>query len=677
MRIFESFASKLWEMNYQPVPIEPGTKILRVKNSNEIFYKNLLSINTLESYIESHGDWHIGVACGDPSGGLVCIDFDYEGFEDSERTRNILEGIIPSSPVRKKGKKGFSVFFRAEGFSRKTRHIKRNGKPFVDIIGNGAFTVLPPSNHSEGIDYHWLTPDTLLTVQINELPILTPQNIQLIEELGEMKFNEEDEFIFQSSRHERVFGFIYKQSDWVESIDDLIKQVISFDEKINSLDPKGPYFSDSKYSNGKTPNEIAEKLTKRVCDWKTRRKKEIGITWAIGKTSKNYAQGKKQSTKYEDFCSFFEHNYPDSRVDLITKIPYLNLNGKRVPCEKDIKDIVESQVSEVGLAVTYVNRHINRWFSEKEKKLLIDFKKWDGIDWIDKMVSHLSILNISHEFSSEIFKEWMGKMINRAFNSSVQNKFIILKGDQGIGKDTFIKHLVRSLDMYESEIVIDRDKKENYKTLTSLICAQIPEFDETHKLELSVLKSIITSEKVNFRGSFEKYSVHRTPHASFISSANFDNLLRDHSGNRRFVIFDIASINWDFLLSIKSEDILAQAYHLYKIKYKASKAALDIMASYIKEATPPNPEDSFLLECAQIIKDVRDGKVTQLRNAFTSGFTTGVTDKITWSMISNSIANVARTYGYQMGRIQRILKKSGFSFNRGGTIYYTVPEKFE
>ena len=57
--------------------------------------------------------------------------------------------------------------------------VEHQPKPVrvVDLLAHGRQTVLPPTIHPD-IDraYEWLTPDTLITVGISDLPVL-PDNV--------------------------------------------------------------------------------------------------------------------------------------------------------------------------------------------------------------------------------------------------------------------------------------------------------------------------------------------------------------------------------------------------------------------------------------------------------------------------------------------------------------------
>lgn len=105
-----------------------------------------------------------GLACGAASK-IVAVDVDCEG-----EIRLLIESLLPPSPCRKVGKRGFTAFYRYE--RQQSTRVHHNGTTIVEILSTGRQTVLPPSMHPDNIQYKWLTPDTLLDIPASELPSL-------------------------------------------------------------------------------------------------------------------------------------------------------------------------------------------------------------------------------------------------------------------------------------------------------------------------------------------------------------------------------------------------------------------------------------------------------------------------------------------------------------------------
>lgn len=106
--------------------------------------------------------------------GLMALDFDQGGA-----VLRALEEALPRSPVKKKGLKGYTSFYRFNG--EPCRSWDANGERAVDLLSDGRQTVLPRSPHPAGVTYEFITLDTLEDFDISQLPILPDNYATLID----------------------------------------------------------------------------------------------------------------------------------------------------------------------------------------------------------------------------------------------------------------------------------------------------------------------------------------------------------------------------------------------------------------------------------------------------------------------------------------------------------------
>lgn len=662
MGAFGDWAKNYYDKGFSVLPVNPESKLCSVEQWSKIFSYNFPTENDQEYYLLKYGDHDMGLATGESSG-VIGIDFDYEGMADAKAIEDLVLGALPLSPCIKKGNKGWTRFYRFDG-DVKNAGINRFGVRMVDVLATGRLTVLPPSNHKkEGVTYKWMGSVELLDIEDDDLPFINSKHIEQLKEISGY-----DNSIFKEgmlsnvSRHDRVVGFILRYSDQATDIEDLIHKTIEYDALANGNEAKGPYLNDPKYLNGKSGYEFTKELAERIIQWKSKKRSEKGIVWELGKYPKLHAQGKKASTNYEDFKTFFQFNYPDVRFDKIRRSAFTYSNQlKRWEPIDNIREIIESQAAEAGLSPSYVNRHLQRWLAELDPRLTIDIKRWHGKDVLGEMISKLKINNISEPHVEELFKEWFANIFRRLFDTEKreQNAMIILKGNQGIGKDSFINYLFSGLEHYFSEIELQDRKIENYQTVSDLLVANIPEFDETHRVSISTLKSLITSPGATFRASYARKAAYVPFYVSYISSCNFDNILRDSSGNRRFWIFNVESIKWDYT-KIDKLQLLAQMYHLYKVNFKASKRAREAMKEYVMSETPDSAEELILEEIEDMLYNRMNGFNTPLR----------------WPEIVRDVEIIARRHGWRPKTIQTLMKTKGFTTrDKKSNLYKSKREK--
>lgn len=169
---FERRAYAYIERGYSVIPIAPGTKrpgqwsekdAWRGMHDWERFNKRLPTDIEL-------GHWYTwpGAGIGLLTGKMSCIvgldrDWDAPGTD-------ALERMIPYTPVKKKGAKGYTAFFRYNG--ERSCSFNIGGARVLDVLSDGRQTLMPGTLHPEGHTYHYLTHDILEDYDPDDLPML-------------------------------------------------------------------------------------------------------------------------------------------------------------------------------------------------------------------------------------------------------------------------------------------------------------------------------------------------------------------------------------------------------------------------------------------------------------------------------------------------------------------------
>lgn len=141
------------------IPLQKGKQI-PVKGCNW----RADDISHLQEQVTS--DTNVGLVLGKKSG-IVALDFDY----DVNNLHKKILKIAGKSPIAKRGSKGFTMFYRWSG--EKKQQFSENGEVILDVLGEGTYTVLPPSIHPKTQKpYEWITSQTLDDVSLTDLPFL-------------------------------------------------------------------------------------------------------------------------------------------------------------------------------------------------------------------------------------------------------------------------------------------------------------------------------------------------------------------------------------------------------------------------------------------------------------------------------------------------------------------------
>jgi hypothetical protein len=100
---------------------------------------------------------------------VACVDFD----TDDPDILSDLESALPPSPVRKKGRRGYSAFYLVPVGTKGFRTA------IVELLTDTRQTVIPPSIHPDtGLPYGWMGEKTLLNTPAHELPVLTEDDLE-------------------------------------------------------------------------------------------------------------------------------------------------------------------------------------------------------------------------------------------------------------------------------------------------------------------------------------------------------------------------------------------------------------------------------------------------------------------------------------------------------------------
>jgi len=164
---------------------KPSLQCIPVKDKAP-FISSWQSIEVTSEVIEAWEEQYLGHANGfGIRAGQYNIGWADIDTNDIEQIYRIDETMNLSQICVKKGKKGKTVFFRFEGTPKKAKYniYLRAGdkKPVVEFNFTSGQTVLPPSIHPEtGAPYVWIT-NSLLDLDIDELPIIDESKIEYLE----------------------------------------------------------------------------------------------------------------------------------------------------------------------------------------------------------------------------------------------------------------------------------------------------------------------------------------------------------------------------------------------------------------------------------------------------------------------------------------------------------------
>lgn len=166
--------------------------------------------------------------------------------------------------------------------------------------------------------------------------------------------------------------------------------------------------------------------------------------------------------------------------------------------------------------------------------------KWDGKDHIKKLSGTVSTDNPHWE---RLFRQWFLSMVAHWMNGDekhANSTAPILIGAQGYRKSTFCRQLLPpELQQFYTDSIDFRSNIEAERMLSRFMLINIDEFDQLSEKQFAFVKHLFQKPASNIRRMRSETIATQRRYASFIATTNSDEVLRDPTGNRRYLCVNI------------------------------------------------------------------------------------------------------------------------------------------
>lgn len=279
-------------------------------------------------------------------------------------------------------------------------------------------------------------------------------------------------------------------------------------EEINS------YFNSSVENSGKeTAKDITAKVKQFLNDRYEFRFNSVTYKPEIKNLSTGIIEEISDYTIASLFFQLEEHDFSFSKRKLETLLQDLNFVKEYDPFQEYVKNLKQPE----------------------------DVEK----DYIKEYTDIFTLKQESERRDFEIcFRKWFVSILTAIYNTEFCNHCIfVLVGEQGIYKTTILNRLIpEQLKTYLKMGLPTKDKDGKIALATKLLI-NIDELESLQKTDIDYLKSLITAKTFNERLPYQHFDMQLKKRASLMASTNEINFLRDMTGNRRFLPFEIESIN--------------------------------------------------------------------------------------------------------------------------------------
>ena len=213
----------------------------------------------------------------------------------------------------------------------------------------------------------------------------------------------------------------------------------------------------------------------------------------------------------------------------------------------------------------------------------------------------------------EYLKRWLVAMVaSWVEEETVNQAVLVFIGDQGIYKTTWFSHLLPPglRPYFRIKVNSSRLTTDDLIAMSQfgLVCYE--ELDIMRTTQVNTMKSVVTMPAIDERKPYGRYPEHMPHVASFCGTGNNVQFLNDSTGNRRWLPFEVESIDSPWEHPFNYEGIYGQAYALYRqgFRHYFTKAEEAVLKEHNKAFETPSQEQESICRYFRPPKDGEKGE---------------------------------------------------------------------
>ena len=310
----------------------------------------------------------------------------------------------------------------------------------------------------------------------------------------------------------------------------------------------------------------------------------------------------KVQLRDSDSIDDFNSNHTASYLDKWRYITNADINT--IVCDCSIETNTSITAKEILTVLNAGSQYIPRVHPLREYVYSVSPHTPDQPDWIDMVASQVRVKPSGDEARGEelwraCFKKWFVAMVASWLKDEVVNHTVlVLVGRQGIFKTTWLEYLIPPhLREYCCKLAnANQLSKDDRLRIAEFGLINMDELDAMNARELNAMKSVITATDVNERAAYGYTKERRIRLASFCASSNKREFLTDITGNRRWLPFEVESIQNPFETIFPYDRMYAQARYLieHDFNYWFELEEIDVLEEHNESFRAQENEEQLL-----------------------------------------------------------------------------------
>ncbi len=284
------------------------------------------------------------------------------------------------------------------------------------------------------------------------------------------------------------------------------------------------------------------------------------------------------------------------------------------------------------------------------REYLDSLPEWEGTDYIGILAN--SVHTSHQKFWVECLERYLVGMCAAATQDDVVNHTVLLLCSeiQNIGKTTFINNLLPpELRAYLSTGLINPSNKDDLAKIAQAMLINLDEFEGMSGRELNIFKDLVTRKVISIRLPYARRSQNFPHTASFAGTCNYQEVLHDTTGNRRFLCFHVDSMEF---IKINYAQLYAQ------IKYLLNKPGYQYWFTQSENSRIEENNEDFIFHSPE-----EELVLTHIRKP--ERF-----EKVHYLTVTEIAELIRERTGYQYShgtkaQLGKVMSKHGFEFHKG------------
>lgn len=532
----------LWyaENGFAVFPLRPRTKDPITAHG---FKDAVTDLGQVRAWWGKTPDANIGIATGNMSGGLLVIDCDVDEDRDEDglRTLNSWEnehGALPETATVITGRGGQHLFYRTDEPISISQDMTEDKHIGIDIRCNGGYIVAAPSVHPNGNTYE-------LQDYFEDVPIAAAdENVLEFVRWVQAKSKKDGSSTAKGNASE---GKTYAEGF---NLPDEIRE----GERDRTLFDLARYLHRTRVSK-----EMAKELIQAVNLTRCKppfsqsivdKKVNSAYRYKIGKINR-CVDAIEDDTQLHWFdgstrrCSFAFNTFAQRRY-VTGPLPWDETGIERpwTP-DDDLMALAHAQTvcpagdDAIKSALSIVARRASY---DPVMDLLTGggLPTWDRVPRVETMLIDLMGCEDT-PYTRAAWFTFMAGVFMRAIQPGIKfDLMALLYGPQGCGKSTFSKLCAINDDWYLDGPRDLTDVANAAREMSGKLICEQSELASMRKADIEPLKAAITRTHDEFVDKYQVTPSVRPRRCAFIGTTNNRQVLRDQTGNRRFLIFECA-----------------------------------------------------------------------------------------------------------------------------------------